>query len=210
MKTKICTVCGIEKPLSEFNKGKNYKLGVRSSCRECEIKYSKDYRKLHKDKIIEYSLKNKEKIQDYHKSWYKENKEIQLASCHKRYKEKREQILGQCKDYYQSHKKEIKMYPSSNPDQKKDRYLQRLYGITLEQYNQMLESQNRVCAICGQPETTVNKRGNCIQDLSVDHNHETGKVRGLLCRKCNRILGDAKEDINIFNSATNYLNLHRG
>ena len=53
------------------------------------------------------------------------------------------------------------------------------YGITLEQYNQMLTQQNNLCKICNKPQ--VGKR-----PLAVDHCHETNKVRGLLCYNCNR------------------------
>lgn len=56
------------------------------------------------------------------------------------------------------------------------------YGISREQYEAMLEAQDGVCAIC---------KGSCKTDerLSVDHSHETGKVRGLLCRSCNMRIG---------------------
>ena len=152
MKNKICTSCNQEKEISNFSKHQTGKFGVRSSCKNCE--------KL-------YQTKNKDKIQKYHKNWYKENKEVQLDSCHKRYQEKREVILNQCKDYYQSHKENIKMYPSSNPKQKKDRYLQRVYGITLEQYTKILKSQNGVCSICSQKEISKSRQGK-IKQLSVD------------------------------------------
>lgn len=55
------------------------------------------------------------------------------------------------------------------------------YGLTKEDYDIMLKNQNGVCAICGLPETKKN--------FSVDHNHNTDKVRGLLCQKCNRAIG---------------------
>ena len=63
------------------------------------------------------------------------------------------------------------------------------YGVTLEQYDQIFENQNGVCAICGEPETAVFKRGCGTVRLSVDHDHETGKVRSLLCNRCNLLLG---------------------
>ena len=50
----------------------------------------------------------------------------------------------------------------------------------------LLEKQNGLCAICGQPETRQDKRSNIVSDLSVDHCHKTGKVRGLLCAHSNR------------------------
>lgn len=61
-----------------------------------------------------------------------------------------------------------------------------LYGITPEQYDIMLEKQGGVCAICGQVETRM--LNHKIVRLSVDHNHKTGKIRGLLCHKCNKNL----------------------
>ena len=66
------------------------------------------------------------------------------------------------------------------------------YGITLEKYDYMLESQNGVCAACDRPET--HKLNGVVIRLAVDHDHKTGKVRGLLCRKCNLIIGMAEDN----------------
>ena len=60
------------------------------------------------------------------------------------------------------------------------------YGLTTEQYEKMLEEQNGVCAICKLPETWTHKKTGKVSLLSVDHDHETGKIRGLLCRDCNQ------------------------
>lgn len=56
------------------------------------------------------------------------------------------------------------------------------YGVTVEEYAEILRSQDGVCAICHQPCSTG-------KSLAVDHDHETGRVRGLLCRRCNRGIG---------------------
>ena len=72
------------------------------------------------------------------------------------------------------------------------------YGITPDQFKQMFETQQGKCAICNEEPKT--KRG-----LHVDHNHETGKVRGLLCHGCNVALGSFKEDIGLLNKAIEYL-----
>ena len=61
------------------------------------------------------------------------------------------------------------------------------YGMTPPEYEAMLEAQGGLCAICEQPETS--KRGGVVRRLAVDHCHETGEVRGLLCNNCNRALG---------------------
>lgn len=67
-------------------------------------------------------------------------------------------------------------------------HLERTYGITLGQYDEMFEEQNGICAICGKPETATIRCGS-VRRLAVDHNHKTGKVRALLCSNCNQNLG---------------------
>ena len=64
--------------------------------------------------------------------------------------------------------------------------LQKKYKITMDDFEKMLESQNRVCKICGMDGKSKDNRR---QHLCVDHCHKTGKVRGLLCMKCNTALG---------------------
>ena len=75
----------------------------------------------------------------------------------------------------------------------------RQYGITVEEYDVLYEEQNRGCAICFAPTGSNNKR------LAVDHNHETGEVRGLLCDDCNIGLGKFKDNPNLLDTAINYL-----
>ncbi len=74
----------------------------------------------------------------------------------------------------------------------KDRYLRDRFGITIEDYNRMLDEQNGACAICGRPETSMHQGK--IRDLAVDHCHATGRVRGLLCGNCNNGLGRFEDD----------------
>lgn len=70
------------------------------------------------------------------------------------------------------------------------------YGISLEQYEELLKKQAGKCAIC---------LGKQARALSVDHSHFTGSVRALLCNNCNHLLGKAKDDVNILSAAINYL-----
>lgn len=63
---------------------------------------------------------------------------------------------------------------------RRDLYYKRTYGISLEQYEQMLESQNHRCALCGRHESEFKNR------LAVEHNHKTKKVRSLCCFSCNK------------------------
>lgn len=82
--------------------------------------------------------------------------------------------------------------------------LKRKYGISVDEYDQLLVEQNGVCAICRSKESHVYKSGK-LKDLSVDHCHSTGKVRGLLCVKCNRALGYLDDSIERINRAITYL-----
>lgn len=83
----------------------------------------------------------------------------------------------------------------------------KLYGLDPDKYEKILESQNGVCAICGKPETSKTRNG--IRKMSVDHNHQTGKVRSLLCRNCNMAIGNFKEDVEILKKAVAYLEFHK-
>lgn len=77
--------------------------------------------------------------------------------------------------------------------------LKRKYGITVEQYEEILQYQKGVCAICGKPPKEGHAR------LSVDHCHKTGLLRGLLCWLCNRLLGSFRDDKDRLKSAIEYL-----
>jgi hypothetical protein len=82
------------------------------------------------------------------------------------------------------------------------------YGLSLEAYNDMLTQQEGVCAACGLPETE-RCRGGGVSPLSVDHDHETGQVRGLLCHACNVSLGRLKEDVQRFAALDRYIRRHK-
>lgn len=91
-------------------------------------------------------------------------------------------------------------YGRKNKDRRYEASIKFLYGITTEDYNRMLLEQNGVCKICGRTETHAKKK-----KFNIDHNHITGKVRGLLCNRCNVGLGKFKDDIEILKKAIGYL-----
>jgi len=74
------------------------------------------------------------------------------------------------------------------------------YGITPEEYNSMFDNQGGKCAICKQVSA---------ETLHVDHCHATGKVRGLLCMKCNTAIGKFNDDLTLIQSARDYVQLHK-
>jgi hypothetical protein len=82
------------------------------------------------------------------------------------------------------------------------RYI-REYGISTEDYDAMFKEQNGLCAICYQPEThTCNGK---VNRLSIDHDHATTEIRGLLCSRCNAAVGYLRDDPQIASSLVAYL-----
>jgi hypothetical protein len=96
----------------------------------------------------------------------------------------------------------VKKRHKENPERTRNNDLKRNYGITLNEHTQMYEEQNGVCAVCEKPGDGRWKK------LCVDHDHKTGKVRQLLCRNCNMILGQVDDDANHLRKLTAYLQKH--
>ena len=127
-----------------------------------------------------------------HQQWYIENKQREID----RVQAWRDANPEKYAKYQQTYR--------SRPERKlADRagHLKRKFGLTLEQYDELLASQGGGCAICGDaPEVNVS--------LHIDHDHDTGAVRGLLCLRCNNALGQLKEDPDLIRAAAAYLDGH--
>lgn len=104
-------------------------------------------------------------------------------------------LMGWCRERQSARRKEASRHYRSYE-------MQRRYGITLDEYEAMLEAQGGGCVICGQ---------RCVQheSLSIDHCHATGKVCGLLCGKCNQGIGMFNDKPELLMSALNYLEVSR-
>jgi hypothetical protein len=101
-----------------------------------------------------------------------------------------------------------KQWRANNPDKVRNSDFKRYYGITLDEFNQMHKDQNGLCAICGGEENAVNPTTQKIRNMAVDHCHETGKVRALLCTSCNSIIGHADDSVEVLKKAAQYLTSH--
>lgn len=146
-----------------------------------KAEYAKEWRKRNPEKVKEHSrrtrIKNQEKIQERQKLWREKNVEHVREYGQRRYQENKERI--------------------------KNSQLQRLFGISLTDYREFLQKQNGRCAICltENPKETMGKG----EYFSVDHDHETKQVRGLLCGSCNVGLGHFKDDVERLQAAIDYL-----
>lgn len=95
-------------------------------------------------------------------------------------------------------------FRDSQPDYNHARNLQRRYGLSVDEYQTLLANQNFACPICEvEISNTIEYKGK--RPVAVDHNHETGDVRGILCSMCNLMLGHARENTSILYRAIVYL-----
>jgi len=136
--------------------------------------------------------KNKEEQRNYNKEYYSipENKRKHELAVRKWYQKNREKMRQYSKEYWADPNNKLKNRESK---------LRQQYGITMEAYKVLNEVQKGLCAICGKPD---------YKSLAVDHDHKTGKVRGLLCHKCNTAIGMFDDDTNILLKAVDYLEEH--
>lgn len=105
-----------------------------------------------------------------------------------------------CKACMSAYYKQRNSQPKQKLKQREWSY-RRLYNITPAEYDQLLKKQGGGCAICGDTKT---RKGS--DHLHVDHDHQTGEVRGILCNHCNVALGYIKDKPDLLQKAINYLN----
>jgi hypothetical protein len=104
------------------------------------------------------------------------------------------------KKYHEEHRdKDLSTKKEKYRCEGRNYYLLKLYGITTIDWQDMFDKQEGKCAICGIHQSEVKST------FHVDHNHETNKVRGLLCSKCNQAIGLVGESISTLNSMIDYL-----
>lgn len=93
--------------------------------------------------------------------------------------------------------------------QKRRKHVLKKYGISEQDYFDLNEKQGGKCKICNQVGNGYDKKWKVSRKLAVDHCHKTGRVRGLLCTRCNNALGAMKDDIILLNIAIEYLKAHQ-
>ncbi len=187
MRTKVCNKCKKELDILEFNKKTSSNDGYNHICKQCRKEYSSKYYKENKQEInkktTEYRNNNLTECRERIRNYYKENKE---------------QVSKTSKQRYESLKDTVEFQ-----QQRKNSNLKLNYGIDLARYNDMLESQNYKCKICN-TDFEINDKSK-LYTAYVDHDHETNKVRGLLCTKCNQGLGLFQDNITNLKNAIQYL-----
>lgn len=119
-----------------------------------------------------------------------QSKSLEAFHRHRRNKDGRRAVCKAC---------ESKRAKAVSPEENRRKNLKKRYGITLDEYSTMLAAQNYRCAICRTDEPK--HKGFFV----VDHCHTTGRIRGLLCQRCNYVVGLAGDDPELFRMAFEYL-----
>lgn len=127
-----------------------------------------------------------------------------MAEKHERYLRHRERDIARVKKWQQENRARLNEYRRKRrqlaevKERERAGHLKRKFGISLEDYDRLLADQDGGCAICGNPPR---------HDISlhVDHDHATGRTRGLLCFRCNNALGDFADDPDMLIRGASYL-----
>lgn len=137
--------------------------------------------------------KDLEKKKAYHAEYYRKNMVKIKNRANDHYLENKDAFVQRAKDWAKNNRERYDRLERKS-------HLKRRYNLTIEEYDQLLEAQNYLCALCG--EHLINGQ---TKRPDIDHDHATGKIRGILHRGCNTMLGHAKDDINILRKAILYL-----
>ncbi len=176
LKAKACIKCRMVKPNTNeffpFRKGDV----LRNECNKCNAEYHKGWAEANRVRSREIKAKYAKANPEKHRG--------DIENDNRRSKEWREKN------------------PKGSKLNIRKAHLQTTYGLTLEDYDCMLEKQNGGCAICGTTNTGKHK------NFSIDHNHTTGKIRQLLCNRCNWLVGVAEGKKELLNSAGHYIERH--
>ena len=177
----VCTQCETLKVLGDFHKDLSKKYGVRSICKVCVARkrssvasreYHRKYKQTDRYRMWQKSYDKMPRVKAKKKEYSKTKRYKELQHIYRGRPEAKLRMRAYSKEYMKNPLSKI-AYANSR--------LKYKYGVGLEDYDSMLTKQLGGCAICGKHPS--NSR------LHIDHNHSTGKVRGLLCRKCNLALG---------------------
>lgn len=164
--TRTCNRCGNEKELTGFPLQKGCKFGRKPVCKTCQNKLRREKYATDPDSA-DKKRKNARK-------WIANNPDNK--------KERR-------KRFHDKHREE-------ENKENRERRLKTVYGITAQDYDDMLKKQGGKC-ICGKDNGSIR--------LHIDHDHRTGKIRGLLCYRCNHAIGLAQDNPETFEILAQYL-----
>lgn len=171
---KTCRTCRLLKTIEEFSVRSDSVDGRVGACKECV-----------RQKAAEWKRANPDRVRKNRRAYRAANREKVRAAAR--------EYRAANSDKAREHNRK---WQNSNPETRRAAHLRRKFGLSIEDYNHILEQQGGVCAICRLPSDSR---------LRVDHDHRTGLVRGLLCGSCNTAIGSLRDDPATISAALEYV-----
>jgi hypothetical protein len=216
-KTRLCLYCNQERPITSYTYKNAKKCSICYHAERQERERRKQEKRAQRieDEIIFSTTKKtcdtcgqRKPLFEFSRSRYSSDYKIREGICKEcKARKNKEYHREQQIQAREKQMQERRDFLLSLPFNERIEYIQkkrfqhdikRKYGVSIERYNSMLKEQENVCAICGNPPDEHTQ-------LYIDHNHETGAVRGLLCRDCNFGLGFFRDNIASLQNAVDYL-----
>jgi hypothetical protein len=208
--SRICTKCVEDKPLEEFSVAPRGKYGRKASCKACD---ATRHAKLTEGREPKKRGRARQAPKD--PSDHKTCRRCGVTKTYAEFSLSRKETASQ-NAVYRSDCKECcatraRAWFDDNAQRanetRRRHHLKKSYGLTVAEYEKILKEQGGVCAICNKPER-MKREGKALR-MPVDHDHLTGKLRGLLCHTCNRAIGLLQDDVIVLRRAISYLLRHR-
>lgn len=198
---KLCPKCGEVKPSASFYRNTGHSDGLSSYCRTCQVRDTK----------ARYSPHPRYRAPEGQK-WCPGCKTLKPIEAFGANRSEHDGKQSRCKPCSvaavtasrhkdpTSHRRSSTAWRRANPERVADNHARWKYGVERGTYSRMLEAQGGRCAICG----SQNPGGKSLR-FHIDHCHDTGKVRALLCNGCNIGLGQFKHEKELLLKAVDYL-----
>jgi len=141
-------------------------------------------------------MQTKQEIREYQREYYKKNRTRLTNRWREYYKKNETHIIGKQRKYYEERKEQLLAYSKAYYRANHKRLKEKMYSMEEGEFDRRFEEQGGRCKLCGKP---------LESDITIDHDHETGLVRGLIHSRCNWIIGAAWDDPEILRHAIDYL-----
>lgn len=203
---KVCTKHGDLTIKDVYEERDKNGITFRLRCKQCRrtyedknkearLEYSRNYEKNKRNRPNDYYEKTGKVIS---REWRRANADLVNERVAAARKEDPERFRQYDRDWR-----------ANNIMYARERDVIKKHKMSYDEYKWMFERQDGVCAICKKPEKRKSRTDGQICRLAIDHHHDTGKIRELLCHACNQVIGHSYENIELLQSAIEYLKKHQ-
>lgn len=204
--TKVCATCKVAKPRDKFHKATRTKDGLNFYCKECQAVKAKAYGEAKRAPLKAARAEAARKVYDQ-ATGLRECTGCKVSKPMDDFPRRRRAAMGRerrCKRCVLAWERQhTKVRLKADPLYHRRQTLLRSWGLSVEAYDALVAAQGGGCAVCGAIKSSHRK-----WRLQVDHDHVTGKLRGILCNRCNTALGMVNDDCALLEKLITYVKSH--